>query len=109
MNIDTLKKVILELERKEISFVYRDTFMISGNDIPRFLENTDLFMANENGISVDDYIAWDRDNTSLNSLQCNAITRQHRRCKNAVRGGEGQIDMQTYAKLRGGYCSIHGG
>ena len=105
LDVETLQRVVKALEAKGIGFTVDDYISLSGDDIPEFLSDPELFIANANGVDKEDYIAFKNDVP----LRCAGTTRKGRQCKHPVNGGGGQVDMRTYAKLLGGYCAIHGG
>lgn len=114
MRDNTLQAVVTELEARGIGFSVNGLMALSGidgritlssSDVHEFLADPEHFIASAYGVSKADYIAFKNEDP----LRCAATTRKGRQCKHLVNGGGGQIDIKTYAKLRGGYCAIHGG
>ena len=99
--VDVLLAIVLELEAKGIGFTVDDYIRISSDDIPEFLNDPESFIARAHGVSKGDYVSF-KNNVPL---RCCGITRRGRRCKNELAG---QVDIQTYSRLRGGFCAIHG-
>jgi len=73
-------------------------------DVERFLADPVAWVARENGVPREVYVAWKADSTP----RCSAETKRLRPCKNIVHGaGCGHCNLEAFAKLRGGYCIVH--
>lgn len=102
-----LEVVIRRLETKGVEFYVgckSTKKWLSGDALLEFLDDPDLYMAKVHNVRKEDYVAFKNDIP----LHCQSITRNGRQCRNFVSGGAGDVDLETYARLRGGYCTVHG-
>ena len=106
IELSSIESVVRALEDAGIGFVVDSYLGLTGDKIPEFLADPDAFLARAYGVSKEAYI----DYTNGVPLRCTGKTTSGRRCRNEIPGStNADYDVKEYARLRGGYCWLHGG
>lgn len=71
----------------------------------RFLVDKDAVLAEINGVSKRDYLAWIGAGFCV---RCAGVTKSKRRCRQTAVGGNAVSALEWVAK-QGDYCAVHGG
>ena len=77
---------------------------VTAEDVLVLMRDPTAAFAKALGVSVKDYLGWvDADYCVI----CAGYTAEGHRCKNMVKGGY-VVSVETWAKMRGEYCHVHG-
>ncbi|MEO8564101.1 MAG: hypothetical protein ABI601_18615 [bacterium] len=102
----TLRQAIDLLDAGGVEFCAGGCTTLQPKHVERFVADPIWWWAKVAGVSRDDWLA--RLAATNPNLQCSAKTKQGRQCKHEVYGIR-HANAAEFARLRGGYCHVHGG
>lgn len=79
------------------------TYVLSQDQVKLGLEDQNELIANLNGITKAQAIAWQTDQFNV---YCAGHTKTNRPCRNIVSGGS-QVSAREYVQMQGALCQIH--
>ena len=108
----TLMAVLNWLDAAGIEFVLNQSpngyYTLDPSEVAEYLANPEAFLAEEAGVSVEDYRGWQ---AAEGAIQCHAQTKSGRRCRNMVADADAYLSPRQWAasQARKSTCWAHGG